>query len=340
MTILITGGAGFIGSALVAAATAKGHKVLVLDALTYAGHPQNLEGIEGGDITLIEGDICNRGVLDDCFKNHAITAVIHAAAESHVDNSITSSGAFIHTNINGTYALLEATRAHVANLDDAAKKAFRFVHISTDEVYGALGEEGEFTQDSPNLPNSPYAASKAASDHLVRAWGRTYGLGVLTTRCCNNYGPRQHPEKLIPHMITRALEGESLPVYGSGKQMREWIHVDDHAASVMAVFESAPVGSVTHIGSGVECTNLQLVNRLCDILKAQHNVSAHDNIAHVTDRPGHDFRYALSLAQNATALPQPRDFAQGLEETVAWYLANQGWIATMLAHASTWRAAQ
>ena len=309
--------------------------MVVLDALTYAGHPQNLEGI-AGNVTLVEGDICDRGTVNACFAEHAITGVIHAAAESHVDNSIKGSDAFIRTNINGTHTMLEAARAHYDGLTDDTKKRFRFLHISTDEVYGALGAEGAFTQSSPNLPNSPYAASKAASDHLVRSWGKTYGLPVLTTRCCNNYGPRQHPEKLIPLMITRALEGEPLPVYGDGQQMREWIHVADHAAAVFAVYENAPVGSVTHIGSGVESTNLSLVHTLCNILET-HGMSARGQITHVTDRPGHDFRYALSFEQNETELPQPRDFAAGLKDTVAWYLAHPDWIATMLAHAKHWR---
>ena len=339
MTILITGGAGFIGSALVAEATAHGHEVLVLDALTYAGHPQNLEGIEG-NVTLMEGDICNAELLADIYANHAISAVIHAAAESHVDNSIAGSAAFISTNITGTHTLLEATRNHYSALDEAAQKHFRFLHISTDEVYGALGDTGSFTQQSPMLPNSPYAASKAASDHLVRAWGQTYGLPVLTTRCCNNYGPRQHPEKLIPLMITRALEGEALPVYGSGKQVREWIHVEDHARAVFTVLESAPLHSITHIGSDEEVQNIDVVTRICDVLAEKHGVQAHDNIAHVTDRLGHDFRYALNREENATLLPQTRDFVTGLADTIAWYLANQSWIATMLAHKRSWSAAE
>jgi dTDP-glucose 4,6-dehydratase len=336
-TLLITGGAGFIGSSLVEAATARGHKVIVLDALTYAGHAQNLADIRG-NVTLIEGDICDRATLDACFSAHAITGVIHAAAESHVDNSIAGSAAFIRTNIQGTHTLLEAVRAHYEPLTHPVKQQFRLVHISTDEVYGALGSQGSFTQDSPQLPNSPYAASKAAADHLVRAWGQTYGLPVLTTRCCNNYGPRQHPEKLIPRMITNAIDGEALPIYGDGQQIREWIHVADHAAAVFAAYEHAPIGSVTHIGSGAECSNLSLVTQLCDLLQS-HGLDAHKQITHVTDRPGHDFRYALSLADNPIALPAVRDMASGLRETVAWYLRNPKWIATMHAHTQQWRAA-
>lgn len=316
-TILLTGGAGFIGSALAAQLAARGDCVVVLDRLSYAGHPQNLEGI---DCTLVEGDIRDADLLGRLFAEHRFDAVIHAAAESHVDNSITGSAAFIDTNIVGTHRLLEAARA--ANVA-------RFVHVSTDEVYGALGEEGMFTTASPMLPNSPYAASKAASDHLARSWFKTYGLPVVTTRCCNNYGPRQHPEKLIPRMVTHALKGYSLPVYGEGKQVREWIHVEDHARGVIAAMERGTPGEVYHLGSGEERRNIELVELLCDTL----GPNTRELITYVADRPGHDFRYALDVSATEQQLGfRPSiAFAEGIRATVDWYRTHPEWVATMLA---------
>lgn len=315
--ILLTGGAGFIGSAIAAQLVARGDTVVVLDKLTYAGHAQNLAGIA---CQLVEGDVGDAALLARLFGEHRFDAVIHAAAESHVDNSIAGSAPFMDTNIIGTHRLLEAAR--LAGVG-------RFLHVSTDEVYGALGEEGVFTTAAPLRPNSPYAASKAAADLLVQSWHATYGMPTLITRCCNNYGPRQHPEKLIPRMITRALQGASLPVYGQGKQVREWIHVDDHARGVLAVLDGGTPGQVYHLGSGVEMRNLALVEQLCDLLGGE----ARGRIAFVADRPGHDFRYALDVSATERALGfAPRiGFAQGLASTVEWYRTHPEWIATMLA---------
>jgi dTDP-glucose 4,6-dehydratase len=326
-TILITGGAGFIGSALVAEAVARGYRVIVLDKLTYAGHRMNLEGIQG-DFSLVVGDISDRSRVSGLFKKHDFAGVIHAAAESHVDNSIAGSAPFIHANVLGTHVLLEAARAAWAG--DAAK---RYLQVSTDEVYGALGEDGEFTLDTPLAPNSPYAASKASADMLVRAWHKTYGLNTVITRCCNNYGPRQHPEKLIPRMITNALAGEKLPVYGKGQQRREWIHVQDHARGVMDAFERGRAGGVYHLGSGEERRNITLVQSLCDQLAARNKGADYQKlITFVEDRLGHDFRYALDIssAREIGFAPQIA-FNDGMASTIDWYLANSVWVDTMKA---------
>jgi dTDP-glucose 4,6-dehydratase len=316
-TILVTGGAGFIGSALVRQLAARGDRVIVLDKLTYAGHPQNLAEV---NCTLVEGDIADAATLRQIFADYPITQVIHAAAESHVDNSISGPGAFIDTNVVGTQRLMEAARA---------AKVEKFVHVSTDEVYGALGEEGVFTTASPMAPNSPYAASKAASDLLVRAWVKTYGFPAVITRCCNNYGPRQHPEKLIPRMVTNALKGDVLPVYGDGKQVREWIHVDDHARGVIAALDRGIAGEVYHLGSGEERRNIELVELLCDRLGG----NARGLITYVTDRPGHDFRYALdvSATEKQLGFVPSIAFADGMAQTVDWYRNNRAWVATMQA---------
>jgi len=315
-TILVTGGAGFIGSAIAAQLAARGDRVIVLDKLTYAGHPQNLVGI---DCQLVEGDIRNEKLLAQLFATHHFDAVVHAAAESHVDNSISGSAAFIDTNVVGTHRLLEAARI---------AKTPRFLHVSTDEVYGALGEEGVFTTASPIQPNSPYAASKAASDLLVSSWFKTYGMPVIITRCCNNYGPRQHPEKLIPRMVTNALKGEKLPVYGDGRQVREWIHVDDHARGVIAALNRGTPGEVYHLGSGEERRNIEIVELLCDTL----GNDARGLITHVEDRPGHDFRYALdvSATEKQIGFTPSVAFDDGIAATVHWYRDNPQWVATML----------
>ena len=312
--ILLTGGAGFIGSAIAAQLAARGDEVVVLDRLTYAGHEQNLAGVK---CELVVGDIRDEALLNKLMPR--TQCVIHAAAESHVDNSIAGSAPFIDTNITGTHRLLEAARA--ANVQ-------RFIHVSTDEVYGALGESGHFTTDTPMRPNSPYAASKAASDHLARAWFKTYGLPVIITRCCNNYGPRQHPEKLVPRMITTALSGAQLPVYGEGRQVREWIHVDDHARGILAALDRGTPGEVYHLGSGEERRNLALVEQLCDLLHI-----GRERIAFVPDRPGHDFRYALDLSatKKQIGFTPGIPFADGLAATVQWYRDNAGWVETMQA---------
>lgn len=324
-TILITGGAGFIGSSLVAEASARGYRVIVLDKLTYAGHRMNLEGIEG-DHQLVIGDVADATRVAGIFKKFPISGVIHAAAESHVDNSITGSAAFMHSNILGTQVLLEAARE--AFKGDNTK---RFLQVSTDEVYGALGDTGSFSTTTPLAPNSPYAASKAAADMLVRAWHATYGMNVVITRCCNNYGPRQHPEKLIPRMITNALVGEKLPVYGKGQQRREWIHVADHARGVMDAFARGRAGQVYHLGSGEERRNITLVQSLCDILaRKKPGTDYRALITFVEDRLGHDYRYALDVSSAASIGFTPQiTFAEGIEATIDWYLANEAWTTTM-----------
>jgi dTDP-glucose 4,6-dehydratase len=328
-TILITGGAGFIGSSLVAEAVKRNYRVIVLDKLTYAGHRANLEWIEG-DHTLVIGDVADATRVAGLFKKYPIAGVIHAAAESHVDNSISGSAPFMHANIIGTHVLLEAARTAWAG-PWAKAKAPRYLQVSTDEVYGALGEEGEFTLDTPMQPNSPYAASKAAADMLVRAWHKTYGMNTVITRCCNNYGPRQHPEKLIPRMITNALAGEKLPVYGKGQQRREWIHVEDHARGVMDAFERGRAGHVYHLGSGEERRNITLVQSLCEQLSLKKDGTAYLKlITYVEDRLGHDFRYALDISSAAAiGFSAQVPFAQGMESTIDWYLANDAWVSTM-----------
>jgi dTDP-glucose 4,6-dehydratase len=326
-TLLITGGAGFIGSSLVAEAIKRGYRVIVLDKLTYAGHRANLEWITG-DYQLVMGDVADATRVAGIFKKFPISGVIHAAAESHVDNSIAGSAPFIHANIIGTHVLLEAARTAWGK-----GSTNRYLQVSTDEVYGALGEEGEFTLDTPLAPNSPYAASKASADMLVRSWHKTYGMNVAITRCCNNYGPRQHPEKLIPRMITNALAGEKLPVYGKGQQRREWIHVEDHARGVMDAFERGRAGGVYHLGSGEERRNLTLVQSLCEQLaQKQPGADYSKLITFVEDRLGHDFRYALDVSSAAAIGFTPQiSYGQGMSTTIDWYLANAEWIATMKA---------
>ena len=324
-TILITGGAGFIGSALVAEAIKRNYRVVVLDKLTYAGHRANLEWIEG-DHSLVIGDVADATRVAGLFKKYPIKGVIHAAAESHVDNSISGSAPFMHANIIGTHVLLEAARNAWGK--DSTN---RYLQVSTDEVYGALGEEGEFMLSTPMQPNSPYAASKAAADMLVRAWNKTYGLNTVITRCCNNYGPRQHPEKLIPRMITNAIAGEKLPVYGQGQQRREWIHVEDHARGVMDAYERGRAGHVYHLGSGEERRNITLVQSLCEQLtKKREGYDYHKLITFVEDRLGHDYRYALDISSaSAIGFKAQVPFAEGMESTIEWYLNNDAWVNTM-----------
>lgn len=329
-TILLTGGAGFIGSSIAAQLCARGDKVIVLDKLTYAGHRQNLEWIKG-DWELIVADVADEKAVKKIFDTYQFDAVIHAAAESHVDNSITGAGPFIRSNVLGTQVLLDASLAQWKAR--SKPPGFRYLQVSTDEVYGALGQSGEFTLSTPLAPNSPYAASKASADLLVRAWFKTHGLPTLITRCCNNYGPRQHPEKLIPLMVTNALAGKSLPVYGDGQQVREWIHVDDHARGVLATLAKAAPGSVTHLGSGEERKNLELVHHLCDVLaKLKPGRDYRTQITHVTDRLGHDFRYALDIKETKPIFTASVDFYGGLAETIGWYVNNPQWVQTMLDH--------
>lgn len=339
-TLLVTGGAGFIGSCFVSQAVKKGYHVVVLDALTYAGHKENLDWIKpenGGSWELAVGSICDAATVRELLAKHQPQGIVSFAAESHVDNSISGPGAFIDTNIIGCYTMLEAARNYWNALSGATKDNFRFVQISTDEVYGSLGETGKFSEETAMAPNSPYSASKAAGDHLARAWFETYGLPTIVTNCTNNYGPRQHPEKLIPLMITRALSGEPLPVYGDGKNIRDWIHVEDHSAGVMLALEKGNPGETYCFGGDAEKKNIDVVNTLCQILadvQPRPNGQKYEAlITYVKDRLGHDRRYAIddSKAQRELGFTRKYTFEQGIRETVDWYLANQAWAKSILA---------
>jgi dTDP-glucose 4,6-dehydratase len=331
LRILITGGAGFIGSAVVRGAIAQGHEVVNLDALTYSANLENVESVAAHPGYAFEqADICDRAAVEAIFAQHRPDAVMHLAAESHNDRAIEGPLDFVRTNVVGTAVLLEAARAHWAALDGEAKAAFRFHHVSTDEVFGALGEDGDFTEETPYDPNSPYSASKAGADHLVRAWGRTYGLPVVITNCSNNYGPYQFPEKLIPTVITRALEGKSIPVYGDGRQVRDWLHVDDHAEALLLVLGKGRLGETYCIGGDASKRNIEVVQMICGHLDrlAPANTPHADKIAFVTDRPGHDFRYSIDASKLEAELGfTPRmPLEAGLENTVRWYVDNYGWV--------------
>ena len=334
MKILVTGGAGFIGSAVVRLAVARGHQVINLDALTYAGRLENVaEVADSPNYTFEQADIRDRAALTRIFETHNPDAVMHLAAESHVDRSIDGPGDFIETNITGTYNMLEAARAQwVAN---GRPEAFRFHHISTDEVYGSLGDEGLFTEDTPYDPRSPYSASKASSDHLVRAWFHTYGLPVVLTNCSNNYGPYHFPEKLIPKVILNALHGKELPIYGQGLNVRDWLFVEDHADALLLAVEKGTPGRSYNVGGHNERRNIDLVHAICDILDARRprdSGSYRDQIAFVTDRPGHDARYAIDPERIMTELGWKPSVTveQGLERTVQWYLDNPEWWQPLL----------
>ncbi len=331
MKILITGGAGFIGSAVVRRAVADGHEVVNLDALTYSANLENVAEVEGGPAYAFEHvDICDGPRLAGIFARHQPDAVMHLAAESHNDRAIEGPLDFVRANVMGTAVLLEAARAYWSELPQARKSAFRFHHVSTDEVFGALGEDGDFTESTPYDPNSPYSASKASADHLVRAWGRTYGLPVVLTNCSNNYGPFQFPEKLIPTVITRALEGKTIPVYGDGRQVRDWLHVDDHAEALLLVLAKGRLGETYCIGGDSSKRNIEVVRLLCAWLDryAPANTSHGEKIAFVTDRPGHDFRYSIDASKLEAELGwRPRmPLEAGLEDTVRWYVENRGWV--------------
>ncbi|MDX2235631.1 MAG: dTDP-glucose 4,6-dehydratase [Hyphomonadaceae bacterium] len=330
MRVIVTGGAGFIGSALARRLVAQGHDVLVLDKLTYAGNLSSLAPVaDAPNFRFVQGDICDGAANAMTISAFGPDALMHLAAESHVDRSITGAGAFIETNIVGTFRLLEAARGYWEKLPAERRETFRFLHVSTDEVYGSLGDDGLFTEDTPYDPRSPYSASKAASDHLVQAWGHTYGLPVLISNCSNNYGPYHLPEKLIPLMILNGLEGKPLPVYGDGANIRDWLYVDDHAAALALIVEKGHVGRTYNVGGRNERTNLAVVQVICDLLDelAPANYSRRDLITYVADRPGHDRRYAIDATRLETELGwrAAENFESGIRRTVAWYLANEDW---------------
>lgn len=328
MRLMVTGGCGFIGSAVARLALRRGHEVANIDKLTYAGNPANIPD-PGRAYTLIRADIRDRAAVSAAFAEHRPEILIHLAAESHVDRSIDGPAAFIETNVTGTFTLLDVARSWARDNPD-----FRFHHVSTDEVYGALGAEGAFTESTPYAPTSPYSASKAASDHLVRAWGGTYGLNVVVTNCSNNYGPYHFPEKLIPVTILNALAGRPLPVYGRGENVRDWLYVEDHAEALLLVAETGRTGETYNVGGNAEARNIDIVRRICDLMdEARPEAAPHDRlIEFVADRPGHDFRYAI----DATKIREELGWApsvtldEGLRRTVRWYLDHEDW----------WREAQ
>jgi dTDP-glucose 4,6-dehydratase len=334
MTLLITGGAGFIGSNFVLDwCTHSDEPIVNLDALTYAGNLHNLQALQGdARHRFVQGDITDRPLLDRLLSQHRPRAVLHLAAESHVDRSIHGPGAFIKTNVEGSFTLLEATRAHWQALPVAEQAAFRFLHVSTDEVYGSLSPSAAaFTENHPCAPNSPYSASKAASDHLVRAWHHTYGLPVLTTHCSNNYGPFHFPEKLIPLTIVNALAGQPLPIYGDGQQVRDWLYVGDHCSALRRVLAAGRVGHTYNVGGWNEKPNLAIVRSICGLLDElrPHPQGPYARlISHVQDRPGHDRRYAIDARkiENELGWRPAETFETGIRKTVAWYLDNPAWV--------------
>jgi len=335
MTILVTGGAGFIGANFVLDWLAGNDEAVVnLDKLTYAGNLQTLSSLQADKRHIfVHGDIADRRLVAELLNTHQPRAIVNFAAESHVDRSIHGPQAFIETNVVGTFHLLEAVRAYWGGLDELARRALRFLHVSTDEVYGSLAADAPaFTETHPYQPNSPYSASKAASDHLVRSYHHTYGLPVLTTNCSNNYGPYHFPEKLIPLMIVNALAGNPLPVYGDGQQIRDWLYVKDHCSAIRRVLEAGKIGEVYNVGGWNEKPNLEIVNRVCALLdelrpRADGKPYA-DQITYVTDRPGHDRRYAIDARKLERELGwKPAEtFETGIRKTVAWYLDNQPWV--------------
>ena len=330
MRILVTGGAGFIGSAVVRHLVGEGHQVLNLDKLTYAGNLASLEPVTGSNLySFVQADVCDRAAVVEAFQSFRPDRVMHLAAESHVDRSITGAGEFVQTNVVGTFTLLEATRHYWGGLSEDNKAAFRFLHVSTDEVYGSLGETGLFEETTPYDPSSPYSASKAAADHLAKAWHRTYGLPVIVSNCSNNYGPYHFPEKLIPLNILNALEGKPLPVYGDGSNIRDWLYVEDHARALDLICARGRLGETYNVGGRNERSNIDVVRRICAIMDGLRPASApHDRlIQFVTDRPGHDHRYAIDATKLETELgwKAQEDFDSGIDKTVRWYLDNEAW---------------
>lgn len=334
MKILVTGGAGFIGSAVVRRAISDGHDVVNIDVLTYAACLENVASVAESERYAFEQvDIRDRAALDTVFSKHQPDAVMHLAAESHVDRSIDGPGTFIETNVMGTFQMLEAARSFW--IEQGKPDTFRFHHISTDEVFGSLGEEGQFTEDTPYDPRSPYSASKASSDHLVRAWAETYGLPVVLTNCSNNYGPYHFPEKLVPVVILNALHGRAIPVYGQGVNVRDWLYVEDHAVALLKVVQNGELGRSYNIGGENEARNIDIVNTICALMDEMHPEGAPhaDLIEYVADRPGHDLRYAIDPTRMQTEMHwRPSvTLEQGLRKTVRWYLDNEAWWRPLLA---------
>ncbi|MBU2980342.1 dTDP-glucose 4,6-dehydratase [Lentibacter algarum] len=333
MKLLVTGGAGFIGSAVVRLAVSRGHDVVNLDALTYAACLDNVASVASSPLyTFEQVDICDMPALEAAFAKHQPDAVMHLAAESHVDRSIDGPGAFIETNVIGTYNMLQAARGYWEG--NGKPESFRFHHISTDEVFGSLGAKGQFTEETPYDPRSPYSASKASSDHLVRAWAETYGLPVVLTNCSNNYGPFHFPEKLVPVVILNALHGKPIPIYGKGENVRDWLYVEDHADALLLVLQDGMLNRSYNIGGENELSNLELVQMICTILDKLRpaNKPYADQIKFVTDRPGHDMRYAIDPSRIREELGWRPSVTveQGLEKTVRWYLDNEAWWKPLL----------
>jgi len=330
MRILVTGGAGFIGSALVRHLVGHGHDVLTVDALTYAGNRASLRDVEdNARHRFVQADICDRAAMDTAFVQFQPERVMHLAAESHVDRSISGAGDFVRTNVTGTFTLLEVARDFWGRLPAAEAERFRFLHVSTDEVYGSLGDEGLFHEDTPYDPSSPYSASKAASDHLAKAWARTYGLPVVVSNCSNNYGPYHFPEKLIPLIVLNAMAGRELPVYGAGDNIRDWLYVEDHARALDLIASRGRIGETYNVGGRNERRNIDVVRRICTLLDELMPAAAprESLIRHVTDRPGHDERYAIDATKLETELGwrAQETFDSGIAKTVRWYLDNAWW---------------
>ncbi|MFQ5563092.1 MAG: dTDP-glucose 4,6-dehydratase [Parvularculaceae bacterium] len=330
MKLLVTGGAGFIGSAVVRCALDDGRAVVNLDKLTYAANLDNLKGFDDRpDYSFVQADICDGAAVSDALARHQPDAIMHLAAESHVDRSIDGPGAFVETNIVGTYTLLTEARRYYESLPGGRKEKFRFHHVSTDEVYGALGAEGLFTEETPYRPNSPYSASKASSDFLARAWFETFGLPVVTSNCSNNYGPFQFPEKLIPVVILAALEGRPIPVYGAGENVRDWLYVEDHAKALLLIMDKGRLGETYNVGGANERRNIDLVRTICALMNdmAPKDAPHESLIEFVADRPGHDLRYAIdaSKIQRELGWRPGVSVDEGLRKTVRWYLDNRWW---------------
>jgi len=333
-TYIVTGGSGFIGSNFIRFMLNEGYaeKIINLDKLTYAGNPKNLSDFQQDErYVFVQGDICNQDLVKELFLIHRPNVIVNFAAESHVDRSIDGPGDFIKTNISGTFTLLQESLRYFQTLENENQELFRFHHVSTDEVFGSLNDNGFFTEETPYDPSSPYSASKAASDHLVRAWQRTFGLPIIISNCSNNYGPYQFPEKLIPLMILNCLAEESLPVYGTGENVRDWLYVDDHCEAIHTIIENGKIGETYNVGGNNEIMNIDIVKTICNILDeikpSTHLKSYMELITFVTDRPGHDFRYAIDSSKLKNELNwQPKEtFETGIKQTINWYLENQSW---------------